>query len=178
MDNSKIENISAEPKTDGFKFIFKQPARLTIFIVTLVLSLVCFICAGVFSYSLSNSYSSNSSHYTSGKVYANSSNAININGSYTYYEFTPSYSGYYSISTSTYQSSSYSYSYSSSSSYLNTAGVIYDKKWNILDSDINSGTSGSFLLYAYLNSGKTYYIGVKLNSSSYTSVSCYLKISY
>ena len=149
------------PKTDGFKFVFKEPGRLAIFIISIVLAIACFICAGVFAnrpYVQDYSNSSTSSHSVTGTLFIGSKN-ININNNYTYYSFTPSTSGSYTFTTSS------TYSYST----YDTYGTLYGSNWREISSNDDSGNGQNFSITSYLTGGSTYYIGVKLYNSSSNS---------
>ena len=86
--------------------------------------------------------------------------SISSAGQIKYYKYTPSVSGDYTF----YSTGSY-----------DTYGYVYDSNLSQLASDDDGGSNSNFSVTYYLYSGRTYYFGAKLYSSSATgSFSVYL----
>ncbi|MDE6472476.1 MAG: hypothetical protein K2L52_05560 [Clostridia bacterium] len=95
--------------------------------------------------------SSGTSHHVSGTLYVNSYKTVSLSGTFVYYSFTPSSSG--------------TYVFTSVSNY-DTYATLYNSSWGTLTSDDDSGDGSNFGISYYLSSGNTYYLGVRLYSSS------------
>ncbi len=78
---------------------------------------------------------------------------IDETGEYVYFVFTPAQSGWYEI----YSLGEY-----------DTYGYLYDVNANQLASDDGAGNGNNFSISYYMNSGETYYIGVRMWDSSAT----------
>ena len=153
---------------DGLSMIFKEPGRIAIFLISIVISLALIIIGSLYNngaFSDENSYQSNSYQTNSnqssstitasGTLYANDSSSIYLTSQKKYYRFTPSSSGYYKI-------------YSSSS--LDTYVGLYNSSGSYLSSDDDSGSGLNFSLEYYFYSGSTYYFGLSSTSSGNATI--------
>lgn len=147
-----------EVKTiDGFAVVFKEPKRLAIFILSIVIALALIIAGSVLISTRSGegTTTNNGSVETYDMIMVNSPISIYVNGStYQYFKFVPQTSAQYSF-----------YTVSSGDTY----GCLCDSSFSVILSDDDSGNGTNFKITKYLSSGETYYIGVKAYEGSFSA---------
>lgn len=141
---------------DGFSLVFKEPKRLALFILSIVIALALIVAGsilqGIEDREKNAVVASGSTYKT---ITTDASETIFVTNNYQYLKFTPKTSGTYSF-----------YTVSSNDTY----GLLRDDDFDVLTSDDNSGTGNNFRISRYLYSGSTYYIGVKSNGYSFSAV--------
>ena len=135
---------ASNEKLDGFGLIFKQPGRLVLFIITIIVALTLIIGGIVLETGLIGTPK------TSGTLSTYSPTEVYLSNDYIYYSFTPYYSGYYTF-------------YSMSS--IDTIASLRDAKGNELAKDDDSGENRNFSLVYYLDSNTTYYLAIAAYST-------------
>ena len=147
-----------EVKTvDGFTVVFKEPKRLAMFILSIVIALALIIAGSILISTRSDEGNSTNSGSveTYDIIMVDRPVSIYVNDStYQYYKFVPQTSAQYSF-----------YTVSSG----DTFGRLCDSSFSVLLSDDDSGTGTNFKITKYLSSGVTYYIGVKSYEGSFST---------
>ena len=146
-----------EAKTvDGFAVVFKEPKRLAMFILSIVIALALIIVGSILIGTRSNEENTTNSGSveTYDTITVDRPMSIYVNDTYQYFKFVPQTSAQYSF-----------YTVSSGDTY----GRLYDDSFSVLLSDDDSGNNTNFKFTKYLSSGVTYYIGVKSYAGSFSA---------
>ncbi|MBO4539511.1 MAG: hypothetical protein J5781_04485 [Clostridia bacterium] len=155
--------IDEQQVDDGFSVVFKEPKRLALFILSIVIALALIIAGGVLIGTKSDEqtgadYGAGSSYKT---ITTDASETVYVNNVYQYFKFVPQTSGTYSF-----------YTVSGG----DTCGQLYDSSFVVLTSDDDSGNGNNFKISRYLTSGVTYYIGVRSYGSSFSCTLYVIKV--